>query len=537
RSPAQGNDPRGGSGGAGARAARHGAAAGGAHLCRGGRLRAVVRRPSHDCRPSRWRRRGAGDVPRPGRRRGGARAGELHQRSRHRHAHQRPARGDRRGTGVRGRDAGADQLDQVDARPHHGRGVGDRGGRLRPGGGDRRGAADDGPGGPGERLRLRAEPGAPAPGGGGDEQRLCLRRQQRLDDLQEVRGVVTRSRGPTAACDRTRPAPAMKQQTAPLPQGPPTGAARRRRVVVTGAGVVSPLGDSPAALHRALAAGTSARKPVELFETSGIGCHEAGEIRPFDPQAYVGERNLRPLDRTSRLLVVAAQLALADSGWAAGGQLRQTGTPGGAAAEVGLVVGTTFCSVRTIAEFDRRALRLGPTHARPLDFANIGLNAATGQAAIWHGLRGVNSTLAGGEASGLQAIAQAAELVRAGRADAVLAGGAEGLCFESFLGYYRAGRLCGALDRGSAERPVPFDARRNGFSLSEGAALLMLEEASSAAARGAAMRAEVLGWGAAFAAASGEAGMADAVARAVRLALADAGAVPAEIGCPSAAGG
>ncbi|HEV3075908.1 MAG TPA: beta-ketoacyl synthase N-terminal-like domain-containing protein, partial [Thermoanaerobaculia bacterium] len=221
-------------------------------------------------------------------------------------------------------------------------------------------------------------------------------------------------------------------------------------------------------------------------------------------------------------------------GWAAAGQLRQAGTPGGAAAEVGLVVGTTFCSVRTIAEFDRRALRLGPTHASPLDFANSVINAAAGQAAIWHGLRGVNSTLAGGEASGLQAIAQAAELVRSGRADAVLAGGAEELCFESFFGYYRAGRLCGSLDRGAIERPVPFDARRNGFSLSEGAALLMLEEAAAAAARGAAVRAEVLGWGAAFAAASGEAGMADAVARAVRLALADAGATPAEIGCLSA---
>jgi 3-oxoacyl-[acyl-carrier-protein] synthase II len=313
---------------------------------------------------------------------------------------------------------------------------------------------------------------------------------------------------------------------------PASVAAGRRRVVVTGAGVVSPLGDSPAALHRALAEGASARKPIELFETAGIGCSAAGEIRPFDPQGYVGERNLRPLDRTSRLLVVAAQLALADSGWAPGGQPRPAGTQ--PAAEVGLVVGTTFCSVRTIAEFDRRALRLGPTHASPLDFANSVINAAAGQAAIWHGLRGVNSTLAGGEASGLQAIAQATELIRAGRADAVLAGGAEELCFESFLGYYRAGRLCGSLDRGAVERPVPFDARRNGFSLSEGAALLMLEEASAAAARGAAVRAEVLGWGAAFAAASGEAGMADAVARAVRLALADAGAAPAEIGCLSA---
>jgi 3-oxoacyl-[acyl-carrier-protein] synthase II len=355
----------------------------------------------------------------------------------------------------------------------------------------------------------------------------------------------------------------MQHPTEPRPQGTARGAASRRRVVVTGAGVVSPLADSPAALHRALAAGASARKPIELFDTGGIGCHEAGEIRPFDPQAYVGERNLRPLDRTSRLLVVAAQLALADSGWAPAGQPRPAGTPPGAAgapgepsampaihalgalpainafdarpgAEVGLVVGTTFCSVRTIAEFDRRALRLGPTHASPLDFANSVINAAAGQAAIWHALRGVNSTLAGGEASGLQAIAQATELVRAGRADALLAGGAEELCFESFLGYYRAGRLCGSLDRGAVERPVPFDARRNGFSLSEGAALLMLEDASAAAARGAAVRAEVLGWGAAFAAASGEAGMTDAVARAVRLALADAGATPAEIGCLSA---
>ncbi len=344
-------------------------------------------------------------------------------------------------------------------------------------------------------------------------------------------------------------------------------AAARRRVVITGAGVVSPLGDSPAALHQALAAGTSGRKPIELFDTAGIGCTAGGEIRPFDPQGYVGERNLRPLDRTSRLLVVAAQLALADSGWAAalraaaaGRQAAGAAAAGAAATsgpgvplaeqvEVGLVVGTTFCSVRTIAEFDRRAIRLGPTHASPLDFANSVINAAAGQAAIWHGLRGVNSTLAGGEASGLLAIAQAAELVRAGRADAVLAGGAEELCFESFFGYHRAGRLCGSRRGGegggatatqgageppAAERPVPFDARRNGFSLAEGAALLMLEEAGAAAARGAAVCAEVLGWGAAFAAEVGEAGMAAAVARAVRLALADAGAAPAEIGFLSA---
>jgi 3-oxoacyl-[acyl-carrier-protein] synthase II len=310
-----------------------------------------------------------------------------------------------------------------------------------------------------------------------------------------------------------------------------------RRVVITGGGVVSPLGDSPAALHEALVAGRRARRAIELFSTAGLACHEGGEIRPFEPQQYLGERNLRPLDRTSRLLVVAAQLALADSGWDAATL---------AAAEAGLVVGTTFCSVRTIAEFDRRSRLLGPAHASPFEFANSVINAAAGQTAIWHRLRGVNSTIAAGEASALLAIAQATEMLRAGRVGAVLAGGVEELCFESFLGYLRAGRLCGSRDGAAGEWPVPYEARRNGFSLSEGAALLMLEDAEGAVARGARVRAEVLGWGTAFVAGraapgalaedryGGEDATAAAVARAVGLALTDAGTAAAEIGCVSA---
>lgn len=309
--------------------------------------------------------------------------------------------------------------------------------------------------------------------------------------------------------------------------------AERRRVVVTGAGLLTPLGDSPAAVHAALLAGRSARRPVELFPTTGLGCREAGEILPFEPRTYLGERNLRPLDRTARLLTAAAQLALAASGWDAPALARE---------EVGLVAGTTFGSVRTIAEFDRRSRRIGPAHASPFEFANSVINAAAGQTAIWHGLRGVNSTIAAGEASALVALAQAAEMVRAGRSAALLAGGAEELCFESFFGHCRAGRLCGSRPGAASEVPVPFDARRNGFSLSEGAGLLMLEDAESATARGGRVRAELLGWGTAFALAD-EHGSADAatatlaaaVARAVRLALADAAAAPEEIGCVSAA--
>ncbi len=293
----------------------------------------------------------------------------------------------------------------------------------------------------------------------------------------------------------------------------------RRSVVVTGAGVLSPLADSPAGLHAALCAGKSAFKEIELFPLDGLsgngsGPRRAGEIRPFEPRDYLGERNLRPIDRTSRLLLAAAQRALEESGWTP--ELR-------AEREVGLMLGTVFCSVKTIAEFDRRGLQLGPSHVSPLDFANSVINAAAGQTAIWHGLRGVNSTISAGEASGLLAIATGTSQIRGGHADALLAGGAEELCFESFLGHLRAGRLCGSGD------PLPFDARRGGFALAEGAALLMLEEAAGAAARGARVFAQVLGHGSAFDPSETADGAAQAVKRAVWNALEDAEAVPGDL--------
>lgn len=287
-----------------------------------------------------------------------------------------------------------------------------------------------------------------------------------------------------------------------------------RRVAVTGAGALSPVADSPAGLHAALCEGRSALKPIELFPLDGMTYRAAGEIRPFEPKDYLGDRNLRPVDRTARLLLVAAQQALEGSGWTA--EMR-------AAREVGLVLGTMFCSVRTIAEFDRRAVQLGPSYASPLDFANSVINAAAGQAAIWHNLRGINTTLTGGEASSLLALAYAMDLIRHGRAEALLASGAEELCFESFLGHDRAGRL--------GHRPVPFDAQRDGFALAEGAAALMLESVEGAAVRGARILATLRGHGQTFDPSSGtdEAAEAVAVARAVRLALEDAEVQPGDL--------
>jgi 3-oxoacyl-[acyl-carrier-protein] synthase II len=298
------------------------------------------------------------------------------------------------------------------------------------------------------------------------------------------------------------------------------------RVVITGSGVISSLGDSPARLHDSLCQGLSAIKPIQLFSTAGLGCPLGGEILNFDAAKYLGQRNLRPLDRTSRLVASAAQLALADSGWSA--EMRN-------AQEVGLVLGTMFCSVHTISEFDRRALEAGPAYASPMDFSNTVINAAAGQTAIVHNLRGVNTTMSTGVTSGLEAIAYAADHIRSGRAPALLAGGADELCFESFYGFDRAGWLCRSNDS-VGDFPIPFDTRRNGLALGEGAALLMLEDAAVARERGARVLGEIKGHGSSYDCSRGrdDRDSVDSIACAIRQALNDAFLLPHEIDCLSA---
>ena len=261
-----------------------------------------------------------------------------------------------------------------------------------------------------------------------------------------------------------------------------------RKVVITGTGVVSCLGDSRESLQQALCSGRQGTKPVEMFETPEIEHPWAGEIASFQAGDYLGSRGLRPLNRTARLLTVAAHLAIQDSGW----EPEQL-----SAADVGLIAGTMFCSAHTISDFDIRALQEGPSRASPLDFANTVINAAAGQAALWHGLTGINSTISSGGAAGAEALAYACELIRNGVSRALLAGGVEELGYETMFGFDNSGLLCTSPGRDSP-RPIPFDARRNGICLAEGAALLMLEESESAMARGATILGSIDGFGSAF---------------------------------------
>ena len=254
-------------------------------------------------------------------------------------------------------------------------------------------------------------------------------------------------------------------------------------VVITGAGVVTPLAQSPRALHQALCDGTDPMTRLTAFAGAGVACDRGAAIDVAPMWRELGHPPGAGVDRIGQLTIVAARRALSSAGVAD-------------TAAMGMVLGTMFSGAHTIGEFDRRALTAGPQFASPLDFANTVLNAAAGQAAIRLTLRGVNVTIAAGHASGLQALGYAADLIAAGRVEALLAGGAEELSLESYLGFGHAGMMCGTNGR-PGHVPIPFDVRRTGCALGEGAAFLVLEREDAAARRRALVQARVAGHAAA----------------------------------------
>jgi 3-oxoacyl-(acyl-carrier-protein) synthase len=291
------------------------------------------------------------------------------------------------------------------------------------------------------------------------------------------------------------------------------------RAVITGVGLLCPMGDSPQAVHDALC-----RADIALPARDPVPASRA--LAPEAPDPYLSGRNAYPLDRPARLLVAAAQLALRDAGWSP--QELQC-------KDVGLCIGTLLSSAHTISRFDCQAVREGPAYASPLDFANTVINAPSGQAAIWHGLRGVNKTVATGASSGLAAIGSAAESIVTGLAACLLAGGVEELSPEALRVCDEARLLC---ERG--RHPQPFHACSGGLVLSESAALLVIEDGEGARNRGVQPLAEVRGHGQTFDVSRrrDERCSVRSIARSMRLAMEQAGIGPGDIDvvCASANG-
>jgi 3-oxoacyl-[acyl-carrier-protein] synthase II len=290
------------------------------------------------------------------------------------------------------------------------------------------------------------------------------------------------------------------------------------KIVITGAGVISPIGAGLADFEAALYGGACGAAPSQLL----AGAPVTAEVRDFTPQQWLGNKGIRVLDRTARLLSVAAQMALSGA---------QRDAEAGASPEIGLVCGTMLGSIHSIASFDWSGLEDGPNLVNPMDFPNTVINSAAGQAAIKLKLGGINTTICCGLASGLYALDYAAQFLRIDRAKLLLAGGAEELSEEAFLGF-RKNDLLSAM--GSAR---PWAAARDGAVLGEGATLLVLETAEGARARGAEPWAEIAGFGCAHDAhRTTEFDInAEGATAAIRMALDSAGVDAGQVACLVAA--
>ena len=260
-----------------------------------------------------------------------------------------------------------------------------------------------------------------------------------------------------------------------------------KKAVITGIGIVSPIGIGKDEYWNSLVQGKTGFSPVSLFDTSALNVHYAGEISDFDPVPLLGKKGLRTLDRSTKLVSVAAKFSLDDAGL----EITEENTY-----STGVSIGTTFGSLRSIAEFDRQGLVEGPRYVNPSHFPNTVINSPASQVSIRFKVKGFNTTISTGFCAGLDAISYAVDFIRLGRADVVLAGGVEELCEETFLGFYKLGCLSGM--NGTEPLCCPFDARRNGTILSEGAAVLVLEEENHARQRGSDIYATVAGCGNSF---------------------------------------
>ncbi len=318
---------------------------------------------------------------------------------------------------------------------------------------------------------------------------------------------------------------------------------RPRRVAITGLGVVTPLGTDTATMWDALLAGRSGVAPITNFDASGFPVRIAAEVKGFDPRSAIEDRKLLKFtNRYHRFALAAAEEAIRDAG------IRPEG---GTAARWACVVGSAMMTVEfaELEEVHRRfatdghldVKRLGTAGsiaANPLTFCRSQANAGLSLFLRRFGIRGYASSVHTACASGGQAVGTAMKLVRRGTADVVLAGG-----FDSMLNPVGLAGFCllGALspDNGAPERASrPFDRTRNGFVLGEGAGFLVLEEWNSACQRGARIYAELAGDGNSLSSyrITDSHPSGDGPIQAMRLALADAGVRPEEVGYLNAHG-
>jgi 3-oxoacyl-[acyl-carrier-protein] synthase II len=262
---------------------------------------------------------------------------------------------------------------------------------------------------------------------------------------------------------------------------------RRRRIVITGIGAITVLGLNLMDTWNNLVAGRSGIGPITQFDPSHLPVRIAGEVKGFDPLKYFDPKEARRMARCSQFAVAAAQEAIEHSGLRIGKDVKSD--------RVGVVMGTALGGYEVLEGGSREYYQHGYKRVNPFALPSALPNAPAHHISARFGLRGLLSTVVAACASGTQAIGDAAEMIRLGKADAVIAGGVEAVITETAIVAFAKMRVLSTLNEQPELAQRPFDLTRDGFAYSEGCAVMMLEDYERAKARGATIYAEVLGMG------------------------------------------
>ncbi|MHB1007338.1 MAG: beta-ketoacyl-ACP synthase II [Chloroflexota bacterium] len=293
----------------------------------------------------------------------------------------------------------------------------------------------------------------------------------------------------------------------------------QRRVVVTGMGAVTPLGNDVPTTWKALVEGRSGIGPITSFDASGLEVRIAGEARQFNPTDYLEAKEARRMDRFAQFAIVAAQEAVRDSGL----EIR-----GNNAEMVGVAVGSGIGGIHTIVEQVKIMELKGPRRVSPFLVPMMIVDMAAGMVSIATGAKGPNIAVVSACATSAHSLGEAAEIIKRGDAEAMLAGGAEAPILPIGIVAFSQAQALSTRNDDPEHASRPFDAGRDGFVAAEGGAVLVLENLEHAQARGARIYAELIGYGATGDAyhitAPPEGG--EGAARAMRLALRKSGLAP-----------
>ncbi|WP_454721939.1 MULTISPECIES: beta-ketoacyl-ACP synthase II [Cupriavidus] len=260
----------------------------------------------------------------------------------------------------------------------------------------------------------------------------------------------------------------------------------RRRVVVTGLGLVSPVGNTVAEGWANLVAGQSGIATITKFDHSALAVHFAGEVKGFNAEDYIPAKEARHMDTFIHFGIAAGTQALKDSGYV---------VTEANADRVGVLVGSGIGGLPMIEDTHAELTNRGPRRISPFFVPGSIINMISGHLSIYHGLKGPNLAAVTACTTGLHSIGLAARLIQAGDADAMLAGGAESTVSPLGIGGFAAARALSTRNDDPAAASRPWDKDRDGFVLGEGAGVMMIEEYESAKARGARIYAELIGFG------------------------------------------